>query len=144
LQILTHKSYRYAHVIRHPSPSSPYSSSSPSSHPSPTADQLEASSAPHNARLSFLGRRAIASYLSLFVHSSIPSSRDLRSIDFLRGKGLDEKLAGMRHVVNLGREVGEKWRVGEVIRWDHNEVSRITLVTSLFGKQEGLVLIPLF
>lgn len=123
LQLLTHKSYRYAHAIRQSSPRSSYSSPSSSSIGSSPELELEAACAPHNARFSFLGRRALASYLALFVHSSISSSRELKALDFLRGHALEDKLAAMRHLNNLGREVGERWGVGDVMRWDRNLVS---------------------
>lgn len=58
----------------------------------------------------------------MFVHSNIRSSVDLVDSGFLGGKSLEEKLENLRHVVNLGREVGSRWGVGEVVRWDHNEV----------------------
>ena len=45
------------------------------------------------------------------------------SVDFLRGKRLEDKLDGLRHATNIGREVGSRWGVGDVMRWDHNEVS---------------------
>jgi hypothetical protein len=51
------------------------------------------------------------------------SSRELQALDFLRGHALEDKLAAMRHLNNLGREVGERWGVGEVMRWDRNQVS---------------------
>lgn len=108
LQILTHKSYRHVHAIRH------------------ARTELEAenerSSVPHNSRLSFLGRRAIASYLALFVHEAVGSSSSkLKDIDFLRGRSLEEKLEALRHVNNLGREVGRPWDVQSVMRWDRNQ-----------------------
>ena len=78
--------------------------------------------ASHNARLSFLGRRALASYLAMFVHSSIASSAELKNLDFLRGRSLENKLEAMRVTLNIGREVGNKWRIGDVMRWDRNEV----------------------
>ncbi|KAK4689225.1 hypothetical protein P7C73_g870, partial [Tremellales sp. Uapishka_1] len=109
LQILTHKSYRYAHSIRSPLPLSQSQSQS---------------NVAHNARLSFLGRRALASYLAMFIHSSYRSETELRASGLLSGKsGLEEKLESLRHVNNLGREVGQLWDVAKVMRWDQNEVS---------------------
>ncbi len=125
LQILTHKSYRFVHLAKHhPSPASSASpSSSLSQSPSPMAE-LDEWASNHNSRLTFLGRRAIASYLAMFIHSCISSTISVRSLDFLRGKGLDGKLEEMRVVQNIGRSVGDPWRVDEVMRWDRNTVSR--------------------
>lgn len=117
LQILTHKSYRFAHPVRHsPSLSQAQSSIGPES------------SAPHNARLAFLGRRALSTYLALFVHEAYGSSGALREqgSDFLRGKELEERLTALRHVNNLGRMVGGEWRVEDVLRWDRNQVCGIS------------------
>lgn len=96
--------------------------------PSP---ELQEWAANHNARLTFLGRRALAGYLAMFVHSSIPTSAELRELDFLRGRSLEEKLEAMRMVQNVGREVGTTWGVRDVMRWDRNEVgsSRTSLVS---------------
>lgn len=84
--------------------------------------ELEGSSVPHNSRLSFLGRRAIASYLALFVHEATGTSTQLRDMEFLRGRSLEEKLEALRHVNNLGREVGGRWGIESVMRWDRNQV----------------------
>lgn len=109
LQILTHKSYRFVHRISHPPPY--------------TASEIAQSQASHNARLAFMGRRALAAYTAMFIHSSVgSSSTSLSSIDFLRGKTLDEKLEALRHSLNLGRQVGEAWKISDYMRWDRNEV----------------------
>ena len=108
LQILTHKSYRYVHAIRHDR----------------AGLASEPSSTPHNSRLSFLGRRAIASYLALFVHEAIGTSTHLKDLEFLRGRSLEEKLEALRHVGNIGREVGGQWDIGNVLRFDRNNVSQ--------------------
>ena len=71
-----------------------------------------------------MGRRAIASYLALFVHEAVGTSTELKDLDFLRGKTLEEKLEALRHVNNLGREVGDRWGIDSVMRWDRNAVSR--------------------
>ncbi|WWD20170.1 hypothetical protein CI109_104646 [Kwoniella shandongensis] len=114
LQILTHKSYRYSHPIRHLSPSD---------------ESNGVGSEPYNSRLSFIGRRALSTYLSIFVHDAFLSSAaggglKVDGTDFLRGKGLQERLDGLRHVNNLGRVLGDEWGVGQVTRWDRNETSR--------------------
>ena len=59
----------------------------------------------------------------MFVHSALPTSAALHTVDFLRGRGLEAKLEALRHVNNLGREVGEPWGVGDFMRWDQNPVS---------------------
>lgn len=128
LQILTHKSYRFAHPVRH--------SQSLSEAQSPIAQE---SSAPHNARLAFLGRRALSTYLALFVHEAYGSSGALREqgSDFLRGKELEERLTALRHVNNLGRMVGGEWRVEDVLRWDRNQVCESSAVSLVAGEEEG-------
>lgn len=52
-------------------------------------------------------------------------------MDFLRGRSLEAKLEALRHVNNLGREVGERWEVDSVMRWDRNEVSEVTVAFTL-------------
>ncbi|WVW86780.1 hypothetical protein I302_108834 [Kwoniella bestiolae CBS 10118] len=113
LQILTHKSYRYSHSIRHLN----------------SQESSSIGNEPHNSRLSFLGRRAFQTYLSMFIHDSfLPSSTTtplrLDASDFLKGKSLEERLDGLRDTRNLGRVVAPHWNVGEVVRWDRNETSR--------------------
>jgi hypothetical protein len=44
-------------------------------------------------------------------------------MDFSKGKSLEEKLEAMRHVNNIGREVGRPWGIEGVMRWDRNQVS---------------------
>ncbi|OXG17438.1 hypothetical protein C366_03528 [Cryptococcus neoformans Tu401-1] len=131
LQILTHKSYRFAHPVRHsPSLSQAQSSIGPES------------SAPHNARLAFLGRRALSTYLALFVHEAYGSSGALREqgSDFLRGKELEERLTALRHVNNLGRMVGGEWRVEDVLRWDRNQTSQASGNLSVKGQTVEAIL----
>jgi hypothetical protein len=78
-----------------------------------------------------MGRRAIASYLALFVHEVIGTSTQLKDLDFLRGRSLEEKLEALRHVNNLGREVGGPWDISNVMRWDRNHVCPLTDPLSL-------------
>jgi hypothetical protein len=59
----------------------------------------------------------------MFVHEAIGSSTQLKDMDFLRGKSLEEKLEALRHVNNIGREVGLAWGIEGVMRWDRNQVS---------------------
>ncbi|KIR99475.1 hypothetical protein L804_03105 [Cryptococcus deuterogattii 2001/935-1] len=131
LQILTHKSYRFAHPVRH--------SPSLSEAQSPIAQE---SSAPHNARLAFLGRRALSTYLALFVHEAYGSSGALREqgSDFLRGKELEERLTALRHVNNLGRMVGGEWRVEDVLRWDRNQTAQASGNLSVKGQTVEAIL----
>lgn len=109
LQILTHKSYRFVHRVAH---APPYS-----------AAELAQGQASHNGRLSFIGRRAIAAYGAMFVHSAVGTAEKAYAADFLRGKDIETKLEDLRHANNLGRTVGDKWGVGEVMRFDRQEVS---------------------
>ncbi|WWC65968.1 mitochondrial 54S ribosomal protein mL57 [Kwoniella dejecticola CBS 10117] len=133
LQILTHKSYRYSHSVRHFNDAS-------------SASGLGLglrSNEPHNSRLSFLGRRALQTYLSLFIHDSFSSTstststsnsdsatsgprESLRTnaVDFLRGSSLEDRLDNLRDTRNLGRLVAPHWGVSDVTRWDRNETSR--------------------
>jgi dsRNA-specific ribonuclease len=62
----------------------------------------------HNAGLSFMGRRVLAAYLQLFLHSSsaLHPSDDVEEI--------------MKSTLNtdfIGECVGREWGVGRVIRW---------------------------
>jgi hypothetical protein len=109
LQILTHKSYRFVHRIAH---APPY-----------TSAELAQGQASHNGRLGFVGRRAIAAYSAIFLHSALGSAERAHEADFLRGKDIEGKLEALRHANNLGRVVGDKWGVGEVMRHDRQEVS---------------------
>ncbi|WVR08163.1 hypothetical protein IAU60_005209 [Kwoniella sp. DSM 27419] len=120
LQMLTHKSYRYAHPIRH-------LSSARSAGSSEAEGAGGVGSQPHNSRLSFMGRRALSTYLSIFAHdafaaSSIRMKED--GADFLKGLALEDRLDNLRHTNNLGRTVGSVWGLANVVRWDRNEASR--------------------
>ena len=117
LQILTHKSYRFVSL-----PRNPYLQ------PAPLPEEEDNNwAASHNARLSFLGRRAMSTYLAMFVHAAVATSGvPLHQLDFLRGRSLETKLANLSHVTNVGREIGAAWGVQDVVRWDHNPVSRST------------------
>jgi dsRNA-specific ribonuclease len=110
LQTLTHKSYRFVHRMAH---APPY-----------TEAEMAQSQVSHNARLSFVGRRALAAYTAMFVHSSMPSTNAVYAADFLRGKDIEGKLNALRHQNNIGRVVGDRWQIGEVMRWDQNEAGR--------------------
>lgn len=93
-------------------------------HPPPyTAAEIAQSQVSHNARLGFVGRRALAAYTAMFVHSSMSTTNEVYAADFLRGKDIAGKLEALRHQNNIGRTVGDRWQIGEVMRWDNNEVS---------------------
>lgn len=66
-----------------------------------------------------MGRRAIAAYTAMFIHSSVPN---LYAVDFLRGRSLDQKLDALRHQLNLGHQVGDAWKIADFMRWDRNDV----------------------
>ncbi|WVQ75034.1 hypothetical protein IAR50_004643 [Cryptococcus sp. DSM 104548] len=133
LQILTHKSYRFSHPVRSISPEDP--------------SAILESSAPHNSRLAFLGRRALTTYLALFVHEQFAgSSGKLREQggDFLRGKDLDQRLANLRHPSNLGRVLGGEWGLEDVMRWDKNITGHATHYASIKGQAVEAVLGGIF
>lgn len=63
----------------------------------------------------------------MFVHRATLETGGgaLEELDFLRGRTLDEKIAALSHPLNLGRELGEKWGVGQYMRWDGKAVCLI-------------------
>jgi len=67
-----------------------------------------ASAGGHNAGLSFMGRRVLAAYLQLFLHSSsaLHPSDDVEAI-----------MSSTLNTNILGEYVGPEWGVGRVIRW---------------------------
>lgn len=106
LQLLTHKSYRFVHRLTNMS-----------------EEELVQSQVSHNARFSFLGRRALASYLAMFLHAQVRTAEGARSSDFLNGKDIETRLADLLHESNVGRTVGDRWGVQDVMRWTANPVS---------------------
>lgn len=106
LQLLTHKSYRFVNRLTNMS-----------------EEELVQSQVSHNARFSFLGRRALASYLAMFLHSQVRTTEGARQTDFLNGKDIETRLADMLHENNVGRWVGDRWGVQNVMRWTANQVS---------------------
>lgn len=109
LQLLTHKSYRFAHRIAH---APPY-----------TADEIANSQASHNERLSFLGRRALQAYTGMFVHSALPSTSAARASPLFSAQALEASLEDLIHPTELGRTVGQRWHLDSVMRWDRVVVS---------------------
>ncbi|WWC73558.1 mitochondrial 54S ribosomal protein mL57 [Kwoniella pini CBS 10737] len=114
LQIITHKSFRYSNSIRHSN--------------SDNENDFNISNEPHNSRLSFIGRRAIQTYFSIFIHDFFNSVKNeplsLNGIDFLKGLNLEDRLDNLRDTRNLGRLVAPNWKIEKIIRWDKNETSR--------------------
>lgn len=119
LQILTHKSYRASHLLGY------------GSHTRTGVE--DPGCAPHNARLAFLGKRALVSYLMMFLHQQSLTSTTGRTAtlgglqlgeEFGREHALEEKVANLTHGMNLGREIGREWGVERVMRWQDNWVSQ--------------------
>ncbi len=112
LRILTHKSYIGSHVL---------GSGFRSRQIEPEPEENEGGAA-HNARLAFIGKRAFRLYFLMFLHrTALVSPRGMGGM----GLGdVEERCDNLMHLLNLGREVGERWGVGEVLRWTGNrEVS---------------------
>lgn len=116
LQLLTHKSYRFVNRLTNMS-----------------EEELVQSQVSHNARFSFLGRRALASYLAMFLHSQVRTAEGARKTDFLNGKDIETRLADMLHENNVGRWVGDKWGVQNVMRWTANQVGAVRGRTAMSG-----------
>ena len=125
LRILTHKSYRGAQVLGQGYTSRMTQNSDPST--------LVAGSAGHNARLTFLGKRAMLSYLLMFIHqhaldTNRPIGSELEGLGLLSSNDkqieLETKLQNLVNLSNLGRTVGSRWGMEHVMRWQSNLVSR--------------------
>lgn len=116
LQMLTHKSYRFNYLPKNPNLT-----------PTPTPAESETFYSAHNARLSFIGRRAISSYLTMFLHASLAikgSTTRVQGVGLLQpGEDLATKVSNLMHLNNVGRTVGVKWGIDKVVRWDGNHVS---------------------
>lgn len=70
----------------------------------------------------------------MFIHDLLTRrgvSLEMHGEGWLKNKSLERRLEDLRHVNNLGREVGERWGVGDVMRWDRNEVSYISPVSAI-------------
>jgi large subunit ribosomal protein L15 len=72
----------------------------------------------HNARLAFVGRRVLAAYFNLFLHSctgsALPSTGHTRFDEQHDYKALFERVM---HTHQLGEYVGGAWKIEEVMRW---------------------------
>ncbi|KAI0922725.1 hypothetical protein AcV5_009622 [Taiwanofungus camphoratus] len=62
----------------------------------------------HNARLSFIGRRVLQSYLLLFLHAS-PALRPAHAYDLVAARALNTYV--------LGEHVAPRWSLGTVVKW---------------------------
>ncbi|WVQ79258.1 hypothetical protein IAT38_001354 [Cryptococcus sp. DSM 104549] len=111
LQALTHKSYRFAHGVRHPIPA----------HQGQEGEVPQAF-APQNNRLAFVGRMAMSTYMSLFIHDAYGSAEklDAEGRDFLRGVDLQQRVTNFMNTTNVGRDVGSAWGLDGVMRFDGN------------------------
>lgn len=148
LRILTHKSYRAAHLLGH-------GHSTRTGGAVSAIESEQSGSAPHNARLAFLGKRALVSYLMMFLHQqalvgAVPSTLAQQSTSSATASGgaspsslsrsatltglnlsaelgaehaFEDKIANLTHRTNLGRAVGQQWNLEQVMRWESNWVS---------------------
>ncbi|KDQ60397.1 hypothetical protein JAAARDRAFT_174469 [Jaapia argillacea MUCL 33604] len=64
----------------------------------------------HNARLSFMGRRVLSTYLLLFLHST-PAAHQTPQLDY------DLVASRALNTYVLGEHVASAWAIGEHIRW---------------------------
>lgn len=153
LRILTHKSYRAAHLLGYGHSTRTGSAATASA----ASESEQNGSAPHNARLAFLGKRALVSYLMMFLHqqalvgavsstlaepsssspatiseegafaSSLSRSATLTGLNLSGELGaehaFEDKIANLTHRTNLGRSVGQQWNLEQVMRWESNWVS---------------------
>jgi len=62
----------------------------------------------NNARLSFVGRRVLNSYLMLFLHSA-PSLQSSHNYELIAERTLNTYI--------LGEHVAPKWELGRVLKW---------------------------
>lgn len=105
LRVLTHKSYTGAHLL---------GAGHRARHPQQDA-QEHASSSAHNARLGFLGKRAFAAYFLMFVHRTALAAP--RGAGGLGLGDVQARMENLAHVLNLGREIGQRWELDGVMRW---------------------------
>ncbi|ORX37887.1 hypothetical protein BD324DRAFT_623673 [Kockovaella imperatae] len=149
IQIVTHKSYQWTNMRSAPRPQhyprdrstsaqilNLSGRSKPFEHPFGSAplDDDGAWYAAHNGRLQFLGRRAIATYLPLFIHSSLRhGGMRLGDLDLLGKKTLARRIDDIRETANLGRFVGESWNIRQVMRSDLNQNAISTSFQTIQG-----------
>lgn len=83
----------------------------------------------HNARLSFIGRRVLSAYLTLFLNSShaVKPSHDF---DLILARALDS------HV--LGEHVAPAWKLGKILRWVPTIPRTLNPLLRPRGKKEGM------
>lgn len=138
LQMLTHKSYRNVHIIKHWNEAQTGFDYSDTRFPDAfnlglrdterSISTRDNSCANHGGRLEFIGRRALSAYLAMFVHSSLASLgvNDAHDLPSFMGHNqkLDDKLNKLRELDNLGLMVGDKWRLMHHMRWDTHNVSQ--------------------
>ncbi|OBZ76930.1 hypothetical protein A0H81_03057 [Grifola frondosa] len=62
----------------------------------------------HNARMSFIGRRVLQSYLLLFIHSS-PALHPEHDYELISERALNTYV--------LGEHVASRWNLGKVLKW---------------------------
>jgi hypothetical protein len=107
LRILTHKSYIGSHVLGAGFRTRTQQNTQPAE-----------GGAAHNARLAFLGKRAFKAYFLMFLHRA--AMQTPRGLDGLQLGDIDERSDNLTHPLNLGREIGERWGLGDVMRWSSN------------------------
>jgi len=76
----------------------------------------------HNHRLSFIGRRVLHGYLTLFLHSQDASGLPVFDTDTseqitLPQHNYDEMCSTIINTYTLGEHVGREWRLERVMRW---------------------------
>ena len=150
LQMLTHKSYRNVHIIKHwnerHSGRDGQWYRDDFDHGLGDAERSIAtggnSLANHGGRLEFIGRRALSAYLAMFLHSSFASLgvNDARDLPSFMGNStsLDNKINELRELDNLGLLVGDKWRLMHHMRWDTHNVSHRLLLRLSAGAGMGM------
>ena len=113
LQILTHPSFNH-------SGSGDRITGIPLRSAEPRQPRVE----PDNDRLGLLGRRAIEMWFAVFLYRTLGDARQAYGMEgFLNGRNLKDAVRLLTTVSSLGNEVGPKWGLADVVRWDRNRVS---------------------